>query len=73
MPPSSNETLNEAIIVDGLEVVPVRNLPEVVQFFKGEFIPEVAACNRAEIVNQDFTYDVDFPKVGGQEHAKRRL
>ncbi|GAH32127.1 unnamed protein product, partial [marine sediment metagenome] len=69
--PRSNA--NEAAIVEGLEVVPVESLSEVVQFLKGEFTPEVPICNRDEILRRDFIYDVDFSEVIGQEHAKRGL
>ena len=67
------ENANEAAVVEGLEVVPIRNLPEVVQFLKGEFTPKVTTCNREDILNQGSTYDVDFSEVIGQEHAKRGL
>ena len=69
--PGSNA--NEAAIVEGLEVVPAESLSEVVQFLKGEFTPEVPICNRDEILTRDFSYDVDFSEVIGQEHAKRGL
>lgn len=69
--PQVNE--NEAIIVDGLEVVPVKNLLEAVQFLKGEFTPEVSTCNREAILSRSSAYTVDFSEVIGQEHAKRGL
>ena len=67
------ENANEAAVVEGLEIVPVGSLPEAVKFLRGEFIPDAPVCNREEILSRDFTYEVDFSEVIGQEHAKRGL
>ncbi len=69
--PQSNA--NEAAIVEGLEIVPVKSLHEVAQFLKDEFVPDIPSCNRDEIFARNRLYDIDFSEVIGQEHAKRGL
>ncbi len=68
--PSAN--LEEARVVDGLSVVPARNLSQVIDFLKnGTCVEESRDPPHAKthIVH----YDVDFSDVRGQEHAKRAL
>ncbi|MCZ6759867.1 MAG: YifB family Mg chelatase-like AAA ATPase [Gemmatimonadetes bacterium] len=68
--PSAN--LEEARVVDGLSVVPARNLSQVIDFLKNGTCVEESRdppCAETQIVH----YDVDFSDVRGQEHAKRAL
>ena len=68
------DNANEAAIVEGLQVIPIGNLHEGVQFLNDEFIPDIPSCNRTKVLAQSSQlYDVDFSEVAGQEHAKRGL
>jgi len=68
------ENAREAAIVSGLEVYGVSNILEVINFFKGESIPERTIVD----INEEFDKiqshnDVDFCDVKGQENIKRAL
>lgn len=67
------ENAQEAAVVDGVEVLPVETLSEVVEFFSGlrELLP--VFVNVDGIFNQSRRYPVDFQEVKGQEHVKRAL
>ena len=71
LPPGSAE---EAALVDGIKVYPVRSLDEAYRFFSGELIPAPlpggTAAYRTEAVT-DNGPDGDFSEVKGQ-HALRR-
>ncbi|HCG98381.1 MAG TPA: hypothetical protein DE036_00795 [Actinobacteria bacterium] len=65
------ESAREAAIVDGIDVLPVANLNEVVDFFAGKAVIEpvryrVEASDAGE-------FEPDFADVKGQEHIKRAL
>lgn len=61
----------EASVVDGVEILPVDNLNQLVDFFRGsaDILPELAKT----IISDNDTADLDFTDVRGQEHAKRAL
>lgn len=68
--PESN--LKEAIIVKGLEFIPVNNLIEVVQYLNGQLEISPENYNDKDIfINPK--YNIDFSEVKGQENAKRAL
>ena len=61
----------EAAIIEGLEVLPINNIREIVSFLNNE-------CNIENEVNQsnlimNNKYNVDFSDIKGQENAKRAL
>lgn len=65
------QNAKEAAIVDGLKVLPVDNIKEIVSFLNKE-------CNIEKEINQtnlikNNKYDVDFSDIKGQENAKRAL
>ena len=67
------ENAQEAAIVDGLDVIAVKNLFEAVEFLEGlkEIEPVVSSfLNDAQSSSQ---YDVDLSEVKGQSQAKRAL
>lgn len=68
------ENAAEAAMVDGIDVLPVKNLSQIVDFFTG-FIEIEKYCmdlNPLTHVN-DKAYGMDFFEVRGQQHAKRAL
>lgn len=61
----------EAAIIEGLEVLPINNIREIVSFLNNE-------CNIKNEINQtnlimNNKYSVDFSDIKGQENAKRAL
>ena len=69
------ENANEAAVVEGLDVIGVENLKQVLDFLNGE-------CNieptKYEVQNSDIYYTIgeyedDFSDVKGQKHIKRAI
>ena len=67
------ENSKEAAIVNGLEVIGVSTLDELVQYLNGEIIIEKTKTNIDELWNKEQEYDVDFSEVKGQENVKRAI
>lgn len=67
------ENLEEALIIKDLQIVPVDNLIDVIDFFKGQFTFETNGTNTKNILQSQNKYNVDFSEVKGQESAKRAL
>lgn len=67
------ENSKEAAIVNGLEVIGVSTLDELVQYLNGEIIIEKTRTNIDELWNKEQEYDVDFSEVKGQENVKRAI
>jgi len=63
----------EAAVVQGVEVLGVRHLAEVVEFLNGERILEPTTVDVEALFHQGSDYDVDFRDVKGQQHVKRAL
>jgi magnesium chelatase family protein len=63
----------EAAVVDSVRVYPVRSLAHVVQLLSGQapWIP--IAVDRAQLLAERSSYDVDFRDVKGQFQARRAL
>ncbi len=69
------ENANEAAVVEGLDVIGVNNLLQVIQFLNGDCIIEPA---KYEILSSDLYYELgeyedDFSDVKGQRHIKRAI
>jgi len=62
----------EAAVVSELQVLAVRDLPQVVEFLNGKKI-EPTTVNVADLFNQHSQYNTDFNDVKGQQHVKRAL
>ena len=63
----------EAAVVEGLNVYPVENLPQALEFLNGSVEIEPVRSNAAEEFAQRSKYDLDFTDVKGQHHVKRAL
>ena len=66
------ENAKEAAIVKNIEIIPVENLIEVIDFLNKnkEIVPECATELETKNLSQ---YNIDFSEVKGQESAKRAL
>ena len=63
----------EASVVNGLEVIGVRNLSQAIRYLKNEekILPQQTDIR--ELLKKDIKYDLDFSEVKGQENVKRAL
>jgi magnesium chelatase family protein len=59
--------------VEGIDVIGVTELAEVVEFLNGERMIIPCRADVAELFHQNFDSGEDFSEVKGQEHAKRAL
>lgn len=67
------ENCNEAGIVDGIEIYPVRTLSSCVEFLNGEIQINPYRINVNDVFRNRTEYDIDFSEVKGQMHVKRAL
>jgi len=63
----------EAAVVREVEVLGVRDLPQVVEFLNGARAIEPNVVNLDDLFNQHSQYNADFNDVKGQQHVKRAL
>jgi len=69
----SEENAEEAGVVDGVEIIPLRSLQDVVGFLTDQVIIEPYRVDIHQALRRFSVYDVDFSDVKGQEHAKRAI
>ncbi len=69
----SRENAKEAALIDGVEIIGVDNLKEVVEYLNNNRCIEAFKTDLSQIVNQSKNYDVDFSDIKGQESVKRAL
>lgn len=67
------ENVQEAAIVNGIEIIVVNNLTEIVDFLNGEIVINEEKIDAEEILNKNNKYALDFSDVKGQENVKRAL
>lgn len=68
------QNAREAAVVNDLDVYGVDNLTDVVNFLNGEVDLEPTFVDtRKEFYEQQYSYDLDFADVKGQEGVKRAL
>ena len=69
--PKDNE--NEATIINGIEIIAVENLIEVIDYLNGD-ISIKTKIGKFELINDNSKKEIiDFSEVRGQENAKRAL
>lgn len=67
------ENSNEAAIVDGIDVIGVQTLEEVVEYLNGAIELTPNKINVKTYFEQNNKYLLDFAEVKGQENIKRAL
>jgi magnesium chelatase family protein len=67
------ENAEEAAVVQGIEVLGVDVLSEVVDFLNGQKALPLTSVDLQEIFRRERHYSEDFNEVKGQEHVKRAL
>jgi magnesium chelatase family protein len=63
----------EAAVVQGIEVLGVKHLADVVSFLNGERDLPRMRVDIEDLFNQHSRYEADFNDVKGQQHVKRAL
>ena len=63
----------EAAVVHEVEVLGVRNLPQIVELLNGTQAVAPTTVNLEDLFNQHSQYNADFTDVKGQQHVKRAL
>jgi magnesium chelatase family protein len=63
----------EAAMVEGINVFPVKTLPDVVEFLNGRSNIEPLFLDVSKIFQETRQYDVDFNEIKGQKQALRAL
>ena len=66
-----NENELEGSVLDGIEVLPVKNIFEVMKHISG--VEKIAPCYNTEFKQRKTEYTIDFSDVKGQQEAKRAL
>ena len=69
----SADSAHEASVVEGIEVIPVKNLSEVVSYLNNELDIEPTASHIATASEEEGLYAEDFADVKGQRDVKRAL
>jgi magnesium chelatase family protein len=68
------ENAREAAMVDGVEIYPMRNLRETIEFLAGEHkLLQPFHVDLNEVFSMEQHYNVDFADVKGQESVKRAM
>lgn len=68
-----SENAKEAAVVEGIDVYPVENLPQVVEFLNGSIKITPVSIDIEKVFEEYRSYEVDFSDVKGQYHVKRSL
>lgn len=67
------ENAAEAAVVDGLQVIPVRDLREAASFLEGQAKIAPFKVDLTQIFEQSYAEEIDMAEVKGQESVKRAL
>jgi magnesium chelatase family protein len=64
---------DEAAVVKGLNVLPARNISEVVNHLNGEKEIQGSQIDISDIFERNINYEIDFSDVKGQHNVKRAM
>lgn len=67
------ENAKEAAVVDGIEVIGIENLKQVVKYLNGKEKIKSEKANIEELFSNSKNQILDFVEVKGQENIKRAL
>ena len=67
------ENGEEAALIDGIEVIGIRNLKELVEHLTIKKLKPIKVCVDEIFKNENMKYNYDFSDVKGQENVKRAL
>jgi magnesium chelatase family protein len=67
------ENAAEAAVVEGLQVIPLDNLRQAVDFLEGDLAIQPTRVDLGKIFDQPCEEDIDMAEVKGQESVKRAL
>ncbi|MCE5210640.1 MAG: ATP-binding protein, partial [Deltaproteobacteria bacterium] len=67
------ENATEAAMVEGINVISIKTLPDVVEFLEGRKSIEPLSLDMDKIFQKTNRYDLDFNEIKGQKQAKRAL
>jgi len=67
------ENAQEAALIEGIEIIGVDHLTELVAYLKGELPIAVTQTNFSQFMQTNTIADIDFSQVKGQHQAKRAL
>jgi len=67
------DNADEAAVVEGIDVYPVRNLREAADIVAGRIAAQPYRVDVAKVFETHLVYEEDFADVKGQEHAKRAI
>ena len=67
------DNAKEAAVVNGIEVLGIQSLGELVEIFSGVRSVEPTMVDLNQIFSEAREYKIDFKEVMGQEHVKRAL
>lgn len=68
----SKQNAKEASIVEGLEILAIQELKEIIKYLNGENYIQKQKNQKFNLANQE-NYEFDFSEVKGQETVKRAL
>jgi magnesium chelatase family protein len=64
---------DEAAVVEGIDVIPVKNLKEIIDFLNGDMEIAPHTIDLLSVFSSSSNYNVDFSEVKGQQCIKRAL
>ena len=67
------ENAREAAVVEGIDIIAVAELAEVVEFLNGTRLLDPHRVDLQNLFDRETDHSDDFAEVKGQEHAKRAL